>query len=69
VWQKIVGEVEQRRSTTWATVFIEARFVPILRDHFGRHCQVDGELADGRVGSASPHPHHWTSPAASPAGL
>lgn len=57
-WQQVVGEVEQRRSRTWATVLIEARFVPILRDHFGRHCHTDGELADGRarVRVAAPTP-------------
>jgi len=48
-WQQIVGEMEQRRSQTWATVLIQARFVPILRDQFGRHCHVDGESADGRA--------------------
>ncbi|MFD1537550.1 helix-turn-helix transcriptional regulator [Nonomuraea guangzhouensis] len=48
-WQQVVGEVEQKRSRTWATVLIEARFVPILRTHFGRHCHTDGELDDGRV--------------------
>ncbi|HEX6338935.1 MAG TPA: YafY family protein [Jiangellaceae bacterium] len=48
-WRRIVGEMEQRRSQTWATVLIQARFVPILRDHFGRHCHVDGESADGRA--------------------
>ena len=57
-WQQVVGEVEQRRSRTWATVLIEARFVPILRDHFGRHCHTDGELDDGRarVRLAAPTP-------------
>jgi predicted DNA-binding transcriptional regulator YafY len=57
-WQQIVGEVEQRRSRTWATVLIEARFVPILRDHFGRHCHPDGEHLDGRarVRLAAPTP-------------
>ncbi len=45
----MVGEVEQRRSTTWATVLIDARFVPILRDHFGRHCHPDGADDDGRA--------------------
>src|SRR5260370_39370634 len=48
-WQQIVGEVEQRRSRTWATVFIEARFVPVLRSQFGRHCHTDGELDHGRA--------------------
>ncbi|NED94165.1 WYL domain-containing protein [Phytoactinopolyspora alkaliphila] len=48
-WREVVGEVEQRRSRTWATVLIEARFVRILRDHFGQHCHDDGEADDGRA--------------------
>jgi predicted DNA-binding transcriptional regulator YafY len=48
-WQEVVGEVEQRRSGTWATVLVEARFVRVLRDQFGRHCHLDGALADGRT--------------------
>lgn len=48
-WERIVGQMEEKRSRTWATVLIEARFVPILRDHFGRHCHTDAELDDGRV--------------------
>jgi len=57
-WEQVVGEVEQRRSRTWATVLIDARFVPILRDHFGRHCHTDGQLGDGRarVRVAAPTP-------------
>ncbi|MCT2590434.1 WYL domain-containing protein [Streptomyces sp. N2-109] len=57
-WQQVVGEVEERRSRTWATVLIEGRFVPVLRDHFGRHCHVDGEADDGRarVRVAAPAP-------------
>jgi predicted DNA-binding transcriptional regulator YafY len=48
-WQQVVGEVEQRRSRTWATVLVEPRFLPVLRDQFGRHCHGDGELDDGRA--------------------
>ena len=48
-WEQVVGEVEQHRSRTWATVLTQARFVPILRDQFGRHCHADGELDDGRA--------------------
>ena len=48
-WQEVVGEVEQRRSRTWATVLIDARFVPVLHDQFGRHCEADGEHEDGRA--------------------
>jgi predicted DNA-binding transcriptional regulator YafY len=57
-WERVVGEVEQRRSRTWATVLVEARFVPVLRDQFGRHCHTDGELDDGRarVRLAAPTP-------------
>src|SRR6266581_4085684 len=57
-WEQVVGEVEQRRSRTWATVLIEARFVPVLRDHFGRHCHTDSQLGDGRarVRIAAPTP-------------
>ncbi|HEX8009046.1 MAG TPA: WYL domain-containing protein, partial [Trebonia sp.] len=57
-WQQVVGEVEQRRSRTWATVLIEARFVPVLRTQFGRHCHTDGEPTHGRarVRLAAPTP-------------
>ena len=57
-WQHVVGEVEQRRSRTWATVLIEARFVPVLRTQFGRHCHTDGEPGHGRarVRLAAPAP-------------
>jgi predicted DNA-binding transcriptional regulator YafY len=48
-WDEVVGKMEERRSTTWATVLIETRFVPILRDHFGRHCHADGTVDDGRT--------------------
>ena len=47
-WAEVVGEVEERRSETWATVLIETRFVRILRDQFGRHCHVEKDLEDGR---------------------
>ncbi|TYP81969.1 helix-turn-helix transcriptional regulator [Blastococcus xanthinilyticus] len=56
-WREVVGEVEQRRSRTWATVLIEPRFVRILHDQFGRHCEVDGEdggRARVRLGAPTP---------------
>lgn len=57
-WQRVVGEVERRRSRTWATLLIEARFLPVLRDHFGRHCHTEQEPDDGwarvRVGAPTP---------------
>ena len=57
-WEEVVGEVEEHRSRTWATVLIEARFVPILRDHFGRHCHAEPPGPDGRarVRIAAPTP-------------
>jgi predicted DNA-binding transcriptional regulator YafY len=48
-WEQVVGEVERRRSRTWATVLIEDRFVPVLRAQFGRHCHTDGEPERGRT--------------------
>ncbi|MGI5485445.1 helix-turn-helix transcriptional regulator [Microtetraspora malaysiensis] len=48
-WQEVVDEVERRRSRTWATVLVKERFVPILRDQFGRHCHTDGDPEQGRV--------------------
>ncbi|WP_280425884.1 helix-turn-helix transcriptional regulator [Nocardia carnea] len=57
-WKEVVGEVERKRSRTWATVVVETRHVPILRDHFGRHCHTEAELDDGRsrVRIAAPTP-------------
>ena len=58
VWHQVVGAVEQQRSRTWTTVLIQARFVPVLHDQFGRHFRVEGDLDDGRarVRLAAPTP-------------
>ncbi|MBM2614273.1 WYL domain-containing protein [Actinoplanes sp. LDG1-06] len=48
-WGEVVGEMEERRSRTWATLLIPARFLWVLRDHFGRHCHPGDERDDGRV--------------------
>lgn len=48
-WDEVVTEVEQRRSLVSATVLVAARFVFVLRDQFGRHCEVLDSLPDGRV--------------------
>jgi predicted DNA-binding transcriptional regulator YafY len=48
-WERVVGEMEQRRSLLSATVLIAERLVPILRDHFGRHCETLETRPDGRV--------------------
>ncbi|MEV4233836.1 MULTISPECIES: YafY family protein [unclassified Nocardia] len=48
-WQAVVGEVEQRRAATSAIALIAPQLLPILRKQQGRHCAVDGPVADGRV--------------------
>ncbi|MEO9323893.1 YafY family protein [Nocardioides sp. C4-1] len=48
-WQETVGEVESRRSRTTATVLVEQRWVFVLRDQFGRHCEVGEPGPDGRT--------------------
>jgi predicted DNA-binding transcriptional regulator YafY len=57
-WERVVGEVEEMRARTWATLLIPERFVWVLRGHFGRHCEVVETLADGRarvrVGAPAP---------------
>ncbi|GAA1304848.1 transcriptional regulator [Planotetraspora silvatica] len=47
-WSRVVAEMEQRRSLVSAVVLIDARFLPVLRSHFGRHCEVIGQDG-GRV--------------------
>jgi predicted DNA-binding transcriptional regulator YafY len=48
-WERVVDEVEQKRSLVSATVLIDQRFVRVLRIQFGRHCEVLENLADGRA--------------------
>jgi predicted DNA-binding transcriptional regulator YafY len=48
-WARVVDEVEQQRSLLSATVLISARLLPVLRGHFGRHCEPMNTLDDGRV--------------------
>jgi predicted DNA-binding transcriptional regulator YafY len=48
-WDVVVEEVEQRRSPVAATVAIEERLAPVLRNRFGRHGTILGSLGDGRV--------------------
>ena len=48
-WQRIVGEVEVQRSQLTAILLIQARFLRVLRDQFGRHCDVESHPDDGRV--------------------
>lgn len=46
-WADVVSTVEARRGATTATVRIDVRRVPILRDHFGRHLSEQGVDGDG----------------------
>jgi predicted DNA-binding transcriptional regulator YafY len=48
-WERVVEEVEQRRSQTRATVLVDTRFAPVLRGQFGRYCKVEGPHDDGRL--------------------
>lgn len=48
-WARVVGEVEQRRSLLSATVLIGEHLLPVLRDHFGRHCEPLETQPDSRV--------------------
>ncbi|SKC66733.1 helix-turn-helix transcriptional regulator [Krasilnikoviella flava] len=54
-WERVVGEVESKRSATWATVRVAAEHVEVLRAQFGRHTVVaeddddPGAAAAGRV--------------------
>ncbi|MFV2179733.1 helix-turn-helix transcriptional regulator [Actinomadura sp. LOL_016] len=57
-WREIVGEVEEHRSRTWATILLPTRLLPVLHDRFGRHCHTEADLGDGRsrarVGAPTP---------------
>lgn len=48
-WSGVVEEMERNRSTLSATVLVPAKLLPVLQDRQGRHCVVDGPIADGRV--------------------
>lgn len=46
-WDDVVTEVERRRSLVSATVLVDERHVDVLRQQFGRHCQVTWSLTGG----------------------
>jgi predicted DNA-binding transcriptional regulator YafY len=48
-WTRTVEELEDRRSTTAATVLVDPGSVWVLRSHFGRHCEELGRTEDGRA--------------------
>ncbi|MCR6488068.1 WYL domain-containing protein [Amycolatopsis sp. OK19-0408] len=49
VWEEVVEEMEKRRSLLAADVVLERRHYGVLRDRFGRHCELVAELPDDRV--------------------
>ncbi|WP_439381740.1 helix-turn-helix transcriptional regulator [Amycolatopsis lexingtonensis] len=49
VWQEVVEEVEKRRSLLTADVVLARRHLGVMRDRFGRHCELVAELPDDRV--------------------
>jgi predicted DNA-binding transcriptional regulator YafY len=56
-WDRVVAEMEQRRAQTAATVTIPTRFLGILQDQLGRHCeaiQETGERTRVRVTAPTP---------------
>jgi predicted DNA-binding transcriptional regulator YafY len=48
-WERVVDEMEGRRSLVSAMVLISRRLLPILLDRFGRHATPVEERGDGRV--------------------
>lgn len=48
-WERVVDDVEQRRSLLSATVVIATPLLPVLREQFGRHCEPHETRDDGRV--------------------
>ncbi|MFI6928068.1 helix-turn-helix transcriptional regulator [Nonomuraea spiralis] len=49
-WDEVVIAMEARRATTTATATVEARYLPVLRDRFGRHCEVIPQGGQGEQG-------------------
>lgn len=49
VWDEVVEEIEKRRSLLAADVVLARRHFGVLRDRFGRHCELVAELPGDRV--------------------
>ncbi|SFW87670.1 helix-turn-helix transcriptional regulator [Amycolatopsis australiensis] len=49
VWREVVEEMERRRSLLSADVVLDRRYFGVLRDRFGRHCELVAELPGDRV--------------------
>lgn len=45
-WEQVAQEVERRRAGVRAVVLVPPRVVSVLRNQFGQHCHVEGELGD-----------------------
>jgi predicted DNA-binding transcriptional regulator YafY len=48
-WAHVVDEMEQQRSLLAATVLISERYLWVLQNRMGRHCEVIGPVEDGRI--------------------
>jgi predicted DNA-binding transcriptional regulator YafY len=48
-WRQVVDEVERQRSSTSATVLVDARLTGVLRRQFGRHCRLAELRDDGKA--------------------
>jgi predicted DNA-binding transcriptional regulator YafY len=48
-WSRVVEEMEQQRSLLAATLLMEERFLWVMQDRHGRHVEVVGPVADGRI--------------------
>ncbi|SEG86556.1 Predicted DNA-binding transcriptional regulator YafY, contains an HTH and WYL domains [Thermomonospora echinospora] len=53
-WDEVVTAMEARRATTTATATVDARHLPVLRDYFGRHCEVISQGERVRVTLTAP---------------
>lgn len=49
VWDEVVEEIERRRSLLTADVVLGRRHFGVLRDRFGRHCELVADLPGDRV--------------------
>ncbi|SUA81170.1 HTH domain [Nocardia otitidiscaviarum] len=47
-WNEVVGEMERIRSRVRATLLVDTRLAYVLHDQFGRHCETEADLDDGR---------------------
>ncbi|MBF6237477.1 YafY family transcriptional regulator [Nocardia otitidiscaviarum] len=47
-WNEVVGEMERIRSRVRATLLVDTRLTYVLHDQFGRHCETETDLDDGR---------------------